>query len=152
MVHISKIKESNAQVDEESAPRVAVLVSGTSGIGKLTLGAIARLGTHFKAYVIGRPESEAAFKPFIEELHAANANASIVWVEGQVSLLSEVKRICDYIKKLETSIDLLFLTTGYVPFGGRQSTLILICFLFPVKGIKDLHAQIHPRVWRPARC
>ncbi|CAG5179230.1 uncharacterized protein ALTATR162_LOCUS9098 [Alternaria atra] len=122
MVHISQIKESNVQIDEESAPRVAVFVGGTSGIGKLTLNALARLGTHFKAYVIGRQESEAAFKPFIEELHLANANASIIWVEGHISLLSEVKRTCDYIKELETSIDLLFMTAGYVAFNGRQNT------------------------------
>jgi NAD(P)-dependent dehydrogenase (short-subunit alcohol dehydrogenase family) len=124
MVHISQIKESNVQIDEESAPRVAVFVGGTSGIGKLTLNALARLGTHFKAYVVGRQESEAAFKLFIEELHLANANASIIWVEGHISLLSEVKRICNYIKELETSIDLLFMTAGYVAFNGRQSTLL----------------------------
>jgi NAD(P)-dependent dehydrogenase (short-subunit alcohol dehydrogenase family) len=128
MVHLSQIKENNAHIDEESAPRVAVFVGGTSGIGKLTLNAIAGLGTHFKAYVVGRQESEASSKPFIEGLHAANTDASIVWVEGQVSLLSEAKRICDDIKKLETSIDLLFMTTGYVPFGGRQSTLLQACF------------------------
>ena len=114
MVRISQIKENNAQIDEKSAPRVAVFVGGTSGIGKLTLNAITRLGTRFKAYVIGRQESEAAFKPFIEELHLANANASIIWVEGQISLLSEVQRVCDRIKRLEGSIDLLFMTAGYV--------------------------------------
>ncbi|CAI9633271.1 hypothetical protein GT037_009670 [Alternaria burnsii] len=122
MVHISQIKENNAQIDEKSAPRVAVFVGGTSGIGKLTLNAMTRLGTHFKAYVIGRQESEAAFKPFIEELHLANTNASIIWVEGQISLLSEVQRICDYIKKFESSIDLLFMTAGYVNFSGRRNT------------------------------
>jgi NAD(P)-dependent dehydrogenase (short-subunit alcohol dehydrogenase family) len=125
MVRISQIKENNAQIDEKSAPRVAVFVGGTSGIGKLTLNAITRLGTRFKAYGIGRQESEAAFKPFIEELHLANANASIIWVEGQISLLSEVQRVCDRIKRLEGSIDLLFMTAGYVNFSGRHSTLLL---------------------------
>ena len=125
MVHLTKIKESNAHIDKETAPRIAVFVSGTSGIGKITLGAVAKLGTNFKAYVVGRKESKAAFQPFIDELHTANPNASIIWVEGQVTLLSEVKRICDYIRKLETSIDLLFLTTGYVPFFGRESKSVL---------------------------
>lgn len=136
MVHLSKIKESNAQIDEETAPRIAVFVGGTSGIGKITLGAVAKLGTHFKAYVVGRKESKAAFQPFIEELHTANPNASIIWVEGQVTLLSEVKRICDYIKKLETSIDLLFLTTGYVPFFGRESKSVLTWFRSPCASSK----------------
>jgi NAD(P)-dependent dehydrogenase (short-subunit alcohol dehydrogenase family) len=121
MVKFSLIKKSNSQIDGASAPRVAVFVGGTSGVGKLTLGAIAKLGTTFKAYVVGRKESEASFKPFAESLHEANPNAEIVWIEGQVSLLSEAKRVCDHIKTLESSIDLLFMTTGYVPFGGRQS-------------------------------
>ncbi|KAG9189654.1 hypothetical protein G6011_06522 [Alternaria panax] len=122
MVHISQIKENNAQIDEETAPRVAVFVGGTSGIGKLTLDAVIRLRTHLKAYVVGRQESEAAFKPFIKKTHLANAKASIIWVEGQISLLSEVKRVCDHIKELETSIDILFMTSGYVASSERQNT------------------------------
>jgi NAD(P)-dependent dehydrogenase (short-subunit alcohol dehydrogenase family) len=121
MVNLTQIRASNAQIDEASAPRVAIFVGGTSGIGKLTLGAIAKLGTNFKAYVVGRKESKAAFETFAESLRLANTNADIVWIEGQVSLLFEVKRICDHIKTLESSIDLLFMTTGYAPLGGRQS-------------------------------
>jgi hypothetical protein len=121
MVDRTLITASNAQINEPSAPPVALFVGGTSGIGKLTLGAIAKLGTNFKAYVVGRKESRAAFETFAESLRLANSNVDIVWVEGQVSLLSEVKRICDHIKTLESSIDLLFMTTGYVPLGGRQS-------------------------------
>ena len=125
MVNISLIRKSNNQVDASSAPRVAVFVGGTSGIGKITLADIAGLGLDFKAYVIGRKESEQSFKPFVEELHRAKPNANVIWVEGQVSLLSEVKRVCDHIKTLESKVDLLFMTTGYTPFGGRNSTKIL---------------------------
>jgi NAD(P)-dependent dehydrogenase (short-subunit alcohol dehydrogenase family) len=121
MVNLTQIRASNTQIDEASAPRVAIFVGGTSGIGKLTLGAIAKLGTNFKAYVVGRKEGKAAFETFAESLRLANPNADIVWIEGQVSLLFEVKRICDHIKTLESSIDLLFMTTGYAPLGGRQS-------------------------------
>jgi NAD(P)-dependent dehydrogenase (short-subunit alcohol dehydrogenase family) len=121
MVKLTLIRANNAQIDETSAPRVAVFVGGTSGIGKLTLGAIAKLGTNFKAYVVGRKESKAVFETFAESLRLANPNVDIIWIEGQVSLLSEVKRICDHIKTLESSIDLLFMTTGYAPLGGRQS-------------------------------
>lgn len=121
MVNISLIRQSNNQIDESSVPRVAVFVGGTSGIGKITLADIAGLGIGFKAYVIGRKESEQSFKPFLEELHQAKPNANVIWVEGQVSLLSEVKRVCDHIKTLESKVDLLFMTTGYAPFGGRKS-------------------------------
>jgi NAD(P)-dependent dehydrogenase (short-subunit alcohol dehydrogenase family) len=121
MVKLSMIRHSNAHIDETSAPRVAVFVGGTAGIGKLTLDALVRPGTKSKAYVVGRKESEQAFKPFAQSLREANPNADIVWIEGQVTLLSEAKRVCDYIRTLESSIDLLFMTTGYAPFGGRES-------------------------------
>ncbi|KAF2022399.1 NAD(P)-binding protein [Aaosphaeria arxii CBS 175.79] len=122
MVHISLIQQSNAQVDEFSAPRVAVFVGGTSGIGKITLAEISGFGFGFTAYVVGRKVSEESFNNFAEELRHDNAKANIVWVEGEVSLLSEVKRVCDHIKTLESTIDLLFMTTGYAPFMGRAAT------------------------------
>lgn len=123
MVNRTSIKTSNSQITQSSVPRVAVFVGGTAGIGKLTLGGLARLGLDFKAYVIGRKESEVSFRPFTEDLQAANPKASIIWVEGEVSLLSEAKRVCDHIKTLETSIDLLFMTPGFAPFNGRKSKL-----------------------------
>ncbi|KAF2875856.1 hypothetical protein BDV95DRAFT_562768 [Massariosphaeria phaeospora] len=122
MVKISLIRQSNSRIDESSAPRVAVFAGGTSGIGKLTLAELAGLGTSFKAYVVGRKESERSFKTFIGDLHQTNPNAEIIWVEGEISLLSEVKRICDHIKTLESRIDLFFLTAGYAPFEGRKNT------------------------------
>ncbi|KAF1846533.1 uncharacterized protein K460DRAFT_314051 [Cucurbitaria berberidis CBS 394.84] len=93
MVNLSLIRQSNKHIDEASTPCVAVFVGGTAGIGKITLAEIAALGTDFKAYVIGRKESEQAFKTFLDDLHQANPTANIIWVEGQVSLLSDVKRV-----------------------------------------------------------
>ncbi|KAF2110244.1 hypothetical protein BDV96DRAFT_668779 [Lophiotrema nucula] len=93
MVNLSLIKQSNSRIDESSAPRVAVFVGGTAGIGMLTLAEIAGLKIGFKAYAVGRKESEQSFKNFLGELHQAHTNANVVWVEGQVSLLSEVKRV-----------------------------------------------------------
>jgi NAD(P)-dependent dehydrogenase (short-subunit alcohol dehydrogenase family) len=121
MVNISTIRKSNAQIDSSSTPRVAVFVGGTAGIGKLTLMELAALGTRFKAYVIGRKGSKESFTIVRDELQQANPNAQIIWIDGEVSLLSEVKRICSHIKTLEASVDLLFMTAGYAPLGGRQS-------------------------------
>lgn len=126
MVNLSSIRQSNSQIDASSAPRIAVFVGGTAGIGKITLEAVAKLGTVCTIYVIGRKESEQSLKPFLDELHKANPNSRLIWVEGQVSLLSEVKRICNYIKKVETKIDLLFLTPGWAPFAGRESRTPII--------------------------
>ncbi|KAJ4366861.1 hypothetical protein N0V83_007389 [Neocucurbitaria cava] len=122
MVDISSIRQSNQHLDTSSVPQVAVLVGGTAGIGKITLGEIAGHGTSFKAYVIVRKASAGSAKQYFEELQKANPNTKVILVEGEISLLSEVKRICDHIKTLGSQIDLLFMTTGYAPFGGRQNT------------------------------
>jgi hypothetical protein len=50
----------------------------------------------------------------------SNSEAEIVWLEGQVTLLAEVKRFCIEIKSREESIDLLFLSAGFLPFAERQ--------------------------------
>ena len=61
----------------------------------------------------------ASQQPFINQLHTLNPRAEIISLGGQVSLLAEVKRLCDDFKRKETSLDLLFLSGGYLPFGGR---------------------------------
>ncbi|CAI6336326.1 unnamed protein product [Periconia digitata] len=122
MVQLSVIQQSNAQIDQSHAPRTAVFMGGTSGIGKITLQEIAELGFDFTAYVIGRKETKERYEPFIKEVEGANPKTKIVWVEGEISLLAEVKRVCDYIKTVESRIDLLFLTAGYSPLGGRDET------------------------------
>jgi NAD(P)-dependent dehydrogenase (short-subunit alcohol dehydrogenase family) len=122
MPNITTVRETNALLTPMTVPKTAVFVGGTAGIGKLTLTALAQLGFSLKAYVIGQKGSEASFKTFAEELRSKNAEAAIIWTECEVSLLSEAKRICDHIKTLESSIDLLFLSTGYAPMGGRNST------------------------------
>jgi NAD(P)-dependent dehydrogenase (short-subunit alcohol dehydrogenase family) len=122
MPHLTTIRQSNAQLTASTIPKVAVFVGGTAGIGKLTLSALVELGFECKAYIVGRQSSYASFKPFAESLKATNAKAQIVWIEGEVSLLSEAQRICEHIKTLEKHVDLLFMTTGYAPMGGRQNT------------------------------
>jgi hypothetical protein len=57
-----------------------------------------------------------------EELSDINPKAEIVWLEGEISLLSENKRLCEIIKSRESQVDLLFLTAGYAPFGPRVET------------------------------
>ncbi len=61
-------------------------------------------------------------QPFIQELRTLNPKAEIIWTEAEVSLLADVKRVCDIIKSKESHVDLLFLTPGYAPFGPRVET------------------------------
>ncbi|GKT42604.1 oxidoreductase lepF [Colletotrichum spaethianum] len=122
MVTITQVRQSNAQLSEKTIPQTVLFVGGTSGIGKLTLIELVSLGLPLKAYIVGRKATEAAMKPLLEDLRQKNPSAKLIWVEGEVSLLSETKRICDSIKAKESRLDFLCLTAGYAPFGGRNNT------------------------------
>ncbi|KAJ9652997.1 hypothetical protein H2198_007777 [Neophaeococcomyces mojaviensis] len=74
-----------------------------------------------RIYLVGRKSSEGRMHAFIQELHAINPKAEVIWTEGEVALLAETTRICEAIKIKESRVDLLFLTTGYAPFGTREA-------------------------------
>ena len=122
MVSYKEIQASNALIDHETAPQVAVFVGGTSGIGKFTIKALVATGVSVKIYLIGRKSSEERMQAFIQEMKGINPKAELVWTEGEISLLAETKRICEIIKAKESRVDVLFLSTGYAPFGRRKET------------------------------
>ncbi|KAI0876499.1 hypothetical protein GGS24DRAFT_451072 [Hypoxylon argillaceum] len=122
MVSFKEIQASNALINDATAPRVAVFVGGTSGIGKLTIKALVATGASTRIYLVGRKSSEERTRAFIQELHTINPKAEVIWTEGEISLLADAKRVCDTIKKTESRVDLLFLTAGYAPFGPRTET------------------------------
>ncbi|KAF5021349.1 hypothetical protein F66182_6617 [Fusarium sp. NRRL 66182] len=122
MVSYKEIKASNALMNDATAPRVSVFVGGTSGIGKYTLEALVATGASMRIYLVGRQSSQQRTEASIQELNAINPKAQVIWVQGEVSLLAETKRVCDIIKAREHHVDLLFLTTGYAPFTARRET------------------------------
>jgi NAD(P)-dependent dehydrogenase (short-subunit alcohol dehydrogenase family) len=122
MVAYSEVAAANALINDANAPRVSVFLGGTAGIGKLTIEALVATGASVKIYLVGRKSSEQRMQAFIQSMHAINPKAQIVWTEGEISLLADTKRVCDEIKRQERHVDLLFLTAGYAPFGGRAET------------------------------
>ena len=122
MVSYKEIQASNALINDATAPRVAVFVGGTSGIGNFTLRALVATGASLRIYLVGRKNAEERMHAFIQELRAINSKAEVIWTEGEVALLAETKRVCEVIKRKEASVDLLFLTPGYAPFGTRRET------------------------------
>ncbi|KAI0123768.1 hypothetical protein BJ170DRAFT_94043 [Xylariales sp. AK1849] len=122
MVSYKEIQASNALINDATAPRVAVFVGGTSGIGKLTVKALVATGASVRIYLVGRKSSAERMHAFIQELHAINPKAEVIWTEGEVALLAETKRVCEAIKSKESRVDLLFLTMGYAPLGTRRET------------------------------
>lgn len=121
MVTLTQVRQSNARLDESTVPRTSLFVGATSGIGRLTLVELVSLGFPVKAYVVGRRSAEPAMRPVLEDLRARNPRAELVWVEAEVSLLSETRRVCDLIREKESRLDFLCLSAGYAPFGGRNS-------------------------------
>ncbi|TDZ61704.1 Oxidoreductase andH [Colletotrichum trifolii] len=122
MVAISQVRESLAQLTEETIPRTSLFVGGTSGVGKLTLIELVSLNLPVKVYIVGRKATEPAMRPLLEDLRRKNSKAELIWVEGEISLLSETRRICEIIKQKEEKLDFMCLTAGYAPFGGRNNT------------------------------
>ncbi|KAK3356605.1 hypothetical protein B0T25DRAFT_537050 [Lasiosphaeria hispida] len=122
MVSHADILASNALLNDATTPRIAVFAGGTSGIGKLTLRALVATGASVRIYLIGRRSSFESANKFINELHVLNPRATVVWTEGEYSLLAETKRVCEEIKRKESRVDLLFLTAGYAPMGSRVET------------------------------
>lgn len=111
-------RSSNGHLTSETIPGISVFVGATSGIGKAALKELVGKGFPLKAYIVGR--NEKAFQPAMSELRALNKNASLIFMEGEVSLLAETKRLTDEILQREKHIDLLFLSAGFLPFLGRQ--------------------------------
>ncbi|KXH42285.1 hypothetical protein CSAL01_11561, partial [Colletotrichum salicis] len=122
MVTRAQVQHSNAALTAQTAPRTAVFFGGTSGIGKLTLIELVSLGHPIRVYIAGRKATEPAIRPVLEDLRQKNPRAELVWVEAEVSLLAETRRVCEVVKEKETSLDFLCLTAGYAPFGGRNDT------------------------------
>lgn len=119
-----QIQASNARIDGGSYPRTAVFVGGTSGIGEAAIQELVEAGAEEKLliriYIIGRKNSAERANKSLDKIKAQNPHAELIFTEGDVSLLADVKKFCTDLKRKEKSLDLLFLSTGYSPFGGRD--------------------------------
>ncbi|KAJ4258951.1 hypothetical protein NW762_008039 [Fusarium torreyae] len=122
MPSYKSIQASNALLSSIKSRFVAVFVGGTSGIGNATIKALATTGAEARIHVIGREASKDRMTAFIQELHSINSRAEVIWTGAEISLLSEVKRVCEGIMRQESRVDLLFMSAGYAPFGSRHET------------------------------
>lgn len=120
MVSLSDIRNSNKSLQDLPPGIVAVFAGATSGIGLGTLKALAKHASAPRAYIIGRSKEKASH--IIDKLKLVNPMATFVFIEGQFSLIKDVDRMCEEIKKFETHVDILCMSPGYLSFGGRQDT------------------------------
>ncbi|EMT72005.1 hypothetical protein FOC4_g10003851 [Fusarium odoratissimum] len=99
---------------------VAVFVGATRGIGLATLKALTRALPNPRFYVIGR--SKARFAGELALLNEYNPNATIQFVQAEVSLIKAIDGACERIRNLEKHVDLLFMSPGSLAFGGPHYT------------------------------
>lgn len=111
MVTQSTAQVSNAKIATSlPAGMVAVFVGGTSGIGEQALKNFAQHAKSPRIYLVGR--SKDASNRIIPACKKLNPEGEYIFIQADVSLLQNVRDVCDKILAKEDSINLLFQTQG----------------------------------------
>lgn len=123
MVAISLVRSSNESLRNLPAhlsSPTAVFTGATQGIGLATLRQLAIHTVTPTCYIVGR--SEAKVQEIVNELKELNAKGTYVFVKGEVALLESVDECCKEIKEAlgGKGLDLLYMSQGYLTFGGRN--------------------------------
>jgi hypothetical protein len=125
MVSLTAVRAANAQIKSLASPITAVFIGGTNGIGRATLIELAKAKpADLKVYIVGRNRSN--HEGLLKELEGLNPKGEFIFLEAQITLLAEVKRVCDDIISREESLDLLWMSAGALPFDGRKGELFIL--------------------------
>lgn len=117
MVKIKAIRAANAAFKAANTSPVAVFVGATSGIGLETAKALAASTVKPTLYILGRSKKSAT--PFLNDLAKINAEATVNFIETEVSLIKNVDKATAEIQAKEQKIDLLFMSPGGILLGPR---------------------------------
>ncbi|KAJ1714140.1 hypothetical protein NYO67_3696 [Aspergillus flavus] len=122
MVSLREIRAHNAGLRDAWAGHrhVSLFVGATKGIGLATIMELIQRIDEPTVYIVCRSTAQFALR--IAELQRLNRRAKLVALYGQISLLSEVDRICNLVLRKETQLDLLFMSPGYLPNGHPSYT------------------------------
>ncbi|KAK0643953.1 hypothetical protein B0T16DRAFT_460044 [Cercophora newfieldiana] len=116
MVSLELIRASNSKIATSlPAGLVAVFAGATSGIGETSVKQFAKHTVKPRIYFIGRTKESG--KRVLAELKELNPEGDYTYISADLSLLANADDICRQIKEKETSINLLFLTTGTLLTG-----------------------------------
>lgn len=115
MVSLEDVQASNSRITSTlPAGLVAIFVGGTSGIGETSLKQFVKHARKPRVYFIGR--SQDAADRIAAECGMLNAEAELVFIKADTSLIRTVDEVCEGIKMKEQAVNLLFLTTGTARF------------------------------------
>ncbi|KAI0116238.1 hydrogenase/reductase-like protein [Hypoxylon sp. NC0597] len=118
MVSLNAIRDSNSRIAAElPAGLVAVFVGATSGIGETSLKQFVKCAIKPRIYFIGR--SETAAERIKNELRSLNRDGEYTFLKYDTSLLLNVDQACRDIRDKESTINLLFISTGTLVTGTQ---------------------------------
>jgi len=118
MVSIKDVHASNESLKSQPPGLVAVFAGATAGIGLHALKQLSKHVTAPRVYMIGRSRAKAA--TLLDELKVINPEGTYVFSEGEFSLIKDVDRFSEEIKKAEERVDILCMSPGYLLFAGRE--------------------------------
>lgn len=125
MVKASTIRQHNASfAREHHAGLVCVFAGATSGIGAGTLERMALMLEAPTFYVIGR--SRSRFTRQQVKIEHLNPSCKVIFLEAEVSLLSDVDAVCKQIIAAEQKVDYLYMSPGLMPLNGPQCTCLQV--------------------------
>jgi NADP-dependent 3-hydroxy acid dehydrogenase YdfG len=117
MVDITAVRQSNSQyASAERTGLVCVFAGATGGIGHATLQAMATLLKDSTFYILGRGQSRHESK--LDHLKNISPSCKFIFIETQVSLISEIDNACKIIASAEEKVDYLCMSPGGMPFQG----------------------------------
>jgi short-subunit dehydrogenase len=116
MVALDTVRASNATLKSGPPGLVALFVGATRGIGAATVRQMIKNLKSPIFYVVGR--SESFFSRQLSELKKLNPDASVTFLEAEISLIKNVDWISKQFSEKETRLDLLFMSPGFLPVGG----------------------------------
>ncbi|KAL7905490.1 NAD(P)-binding protein [Trichoderma velutinum] len=120
MVSFNTVLAHNEALKGRPEGLTALFVGATRGIGLATLRCITVKLKAPKLYVVGR--SKTQFAPIFLELRATNPAASITFIESDISLIRNADSVAEQLSTHESHLDLLYLSPGYLAFGGPYYT------------------------------
>ncbi len=128
MVSYDEVISANSSLHKKHEALTAVFAGATSGIGLETLKAFAKHIPNPRAIIIGRNRNK--FEPELQSLRTLNPNGHFTFLESEISLIKNIDTVCHDVRDQlaatsasteGSSIDLLFLSQGYLLLSGRHN-------------------------------